>query len=182
MTCGIYAIIDLDEQRYVGSSVNIERRIKVHFKGLQNKDHQNRFLQRAYNKYGRDYFRVEILEECSKEILLEREQFYMDQEHKYNLSKKAAAGGIKWTIERKLKHSEKLKGNKRLLGYKHSEETKKKISESLKGRPVSENTRKAASTRMKKYNVESPNMKGRDFSEHHRKAISIAMKKHHKKE
>lgn len=44
--------------------------------------------------------------------------------------------------EHKKKVSEAGKGNKRALGYKHSEEIKKKISEAHKGIPRSEETKK----------------------------------------
>lgn len=175
-TCGIYAIIDIHGERYVGSSIKIEERLKGHFKGLETKTHQNRMLQRAYNKYGKDYFRTEILEICSQEIRFEREQHYMDISGKYNLAKIAEGGGIKKTKAQKKAIGERMKGNKHLLGHKHSEETKKKISEKSKGRKPSLKTREKASERMKRINVENPQMKGRNFSEHHRKAISEAMK------
>jgi hypothetical protein len=41
--------------------------------------------------------------------------------------------GKKLSIETKKKMSESQKGNKKALGYKHTEETKKQISNSLKG-------------------------------------------------
>lgn len=51
----------------------------------------------------------------------------------------------KWkplSAETRKKLSEAGKGNKHALGYKHSEEIKKKISEARKGKPRSEETKK----------------------------------------
>lgn len=41
--------------------------------------HGNEYLQAAYNKYGKDNFVFEILEECSEDQLLVREQFWMTE-------------------------------------------------------------------------------------------------------
>lgn len=48
--------------------------------------------------------------------------------------------GVPWTEESKAKMSQTMLGNTRLLGHKHSEETKAKISAAGKGRKLSEET------------------------------------------
>ena len=46
----------------MGSSSNLKVRKHAHFNTLQNGKHGNTHLQRAYNKYGKENFKWEILE------------------------------------------------------------------------------------------------------------------------
>ena len=48
---------------------------------LRHGKHPNIFLQRAFNKYGENNFKIECLEKCSIEFLADKEQFYIN---KYN--------------------------------------------------------------------------------------------------
>jgi group I intron endonuclease len=83
---------------------------------LKNK-HDNSILQNAYNKYGKDSFEFEVIETIEidddiKKRLLDREQFWIDALNpEYNILPVAGSS----------------------LGFKHSEETKQKISNSTKG-------------------------------------------------
>ena len=80
MSCGIYRIINLVNNKfYIGSSNNIERRWSKHKRMLNCNKHHSRHLQNSWNKYGQENFIFEIIEECLKEILLEREQWYLDE-------------------------------------------------------------------------------------------------------
>lgn len=79
MKSGIYSIINLkNNKKYVGSSVNTHKRLTQHFWLLKNNNHDNIFLQNSYNKYGKEFFVHEILEECSVELLSERENYYIN--------------------------------------------------------------------------------------------------------
>jgi group I intron endonuclease len=82
-------------------------------------------------KYGYPSFKLFILEYCDKEDLILREQYYFDLlEPKYNVCKTAGSTlGKMHTEEAKKKIGLYKKGKK---GNKHSEETKLKISESMK--------------------------------------------------
>ena len=76
---GIYQIRNLVNGKvYVGSAVNLRARMQSHFGELKNNKHNNRHLQRAYDKYGLDKFVFEVLEYVEKDMLLEREQYYID--------------------------------------------------------------------------------------------------------
>jgi len=76
---GIYKITCLANNKiYIGSAVSLGSRKANHFKTLRDNCHRNVLLQRAYNKYGRNEFLFEVLEICDKNILILREQFYMD--------------------------------------------------------------------------------------------------------
>ena len=122
---GIYKIVNtVNGHKYVGSAVDIKRRWRKHKSDLKRNNHHSQILQRAWNKHGEDVFEFSIIEECSpvKEILISREQFWIDTlnaygKNGYNISK--AAGSP-------------------MMGRKHTEETLKKMSESQKGVPVSQ--------------------------------------------
>jgi group I intron endonuclease len=93
MKSGIYSIINLtNNKRYVGSSINTHKRLVQHFWLLRNNIHDNIFLQNSYNKYGKDSFIYEVLEECCEELLPERENYYIEHfktlnsDFGYNLS------------------------------------------------------------------------------------------------
>jgi group I intron endonuclease len=81
---GIYMIHNtISKKSYIGSAVNIYKRIFgksswSHLKSLSENRHINKHLQSAYNKHGVSVFTFRILEICNKELLLEREQFYLD--------------------------------------------------------------------------------------------------------
>lgn len=81
---GVYFIRNKKTKKcYIGSAVNIHTRIfgtssVSHIKALVNKDHINKKLQNAWNKYGAEAFEYEVLEFCNKDLLIKREQYYLD--------------------------------------------------------------------------------------------------------
>jgi group I intron endonuclease len=59
---GVYKISNAEGGRYyIGYSKDINKRFTKHKSGLKNNKHQNIFMQRAYNKYGLDEFKFEII-------------------------------------------------------------------------------------------------------------------------
>lgn len=77
--CGVYKITNnVNGKFYVGSSKDIKYRWKQHRDKLNDNKHGNTHLQNAWNKYGEDNFKFEIIEECSPEMQFEREQFYLN--------------------------------------------------------------------------------------------------------
>jgi group I intron endonuclease len=131
---GIYQIRNIINNKvYIGSSVNINKRFREHEIGLEKGIHYNKHLQRSWNEYKKDNFLFEILEKVKdKNLLLEREQYWMNIkdssniENGYNLSPTA--------------------GN--TLGYKHTEETKKKIGKIHKGKVLSQETKQKMKNRI----------------------------------
>jgi hypothetical protein len=79
---GIYKII-INNKFYIGSSSNIYHRLKAHYSYLKRNKHLNPILQNLFNKYGEDNLFVELLEECTKEILIYREKYYIDTLNPY---------------------------------------------------------------------------------------------------
>ena len=83
---GIYIISNSKNGRvYVGSSKNIEKRKKQHFKDLENNTHHSAKLQRSYNaSKDKNVFQFSVIEEVSDlGSLAEREQYYIDLYHAY---------------------------------------------------------------------------------------------------
>lgn len=76
---GIYIIKTIiNNKTYIGSAVSINRRIRDHKNMLLKHKHYNKKLQNHYNKYGSKSLVFEILEYCDVSILIEREQFHID--------------------------------------------------------------------------------------------------------
>lgn len=94
MGCGIYKIENIINSKiYIGSSVNLDNREYKHFWMLARNNHDNEYLQHSYNKYGKDSFKFDIIEECDENILIEKENHYIDiyksniLEFGYNMAK-----------------------------------------------------------------------------------------------
>lgn len=89
---GIYCIINVkNNKRYVGSSINIRRRLWCHRACLRHNNHENPYLQNAWNKYKEEGFDFYIIEACDSDKLLEREQYYINTlKPEYNINLVAA--------------------------------------------------------------------------------------------
>jgi group I intron endonuclease len=94
-------------------------------------------IYKALVKYGYSSFKLEILENSEPNILIEREQYYLDLLNpEYNILKKAGSSfGFKHAEETKQKIGEASQGLKR------TEETKRKMSEAQIGRKHSEDSK-----------------------------------------
>lgn len=126
---GIYKIESKTTNRiYVGSSLNITKRWRVHMSDLKLNKHHSIILQRHVNKYGLYDLVFSTIEECSDNLLISREQYYLDSLNPYfNIRKKADSN----------------------LGIKRTEETKQKIRAFNLGKKLSDETRLKMSLRMK---------------------------------
>ena len=87
MTCGIYKITNnYNKMSYIGKSIHIEQKWKEHLAGKGSKN-----LFKDLQEYGKENFSFEILEECSKEELNQKEikwiAFYNTYNNGYNEDK-----------------------------------------------------------------------------------------------
>ena len=76
---GIYKITNkINNKVYIGQSVNITKRWNTHRRHSQikNKDY-DKYLYRAFRKYGIENFSFEVIEECPRELLNDRECYYI---------------------------------------------------------------------------------------------------------
>ena len=71
---GIYAILTDDDKIYIGSSINIYTRLKSHLNFLNKGTHKNKSLQKSWNIN----FKINLLEECDEQTLLEKENYYLE--------------------------------------------------------------------------------------------------------
>lgn len=136
MKTGVYKITCIENNKiYIGSAINIEKRIKTHFNKLRLKNHINPHLQNSYNLYGRDKFTWQIIEECEVDSLKQKEQEWMDKTNCYNRDI-GFNNCLKADRPTGYKHTEKAKETMRAkkLGKKLSESHISKISSSNKGK------------------------------------------------
>jgi group I intron endonuclease len=120
---GIYQIKNIvNDKVYIGSTTNLYERLTYHHYGrLKRGTHKNHHLQAAWNKYGEQSFEYSILEltQDVKSVLLEREKYYLD---------------ITKCFIRNFGYNKNMFPNSP-LGLKKTEETKRKISLSMLGKP-----------------------------------------------
>ena len=112
---GIYRWVHIESGKsYIGSSIDLSKRFSQYFNynHISNPKHKMA-IYKAILTYGYTAFRLEILEYCPPEILIEREQFYLDKfKPEYNILKVAGSS----------------------FGFKHSEATRELMSKIAKDR------------------------------------------------
>ena len=135
---------------YIGQSVNIERRFDEHKKYT---NRTGKYLHNSMNKYGVDNFSFEIIEECKKSELSEREKYWISYYNStspngYNLTNGGDGGNTfqyrtkEQMEDTKRKISEVTSGeNNGFYGKHHSEETKEYLRKINLGKTISEETK-----------------------------------------
>lgn len=151
---GIYRWVNkVNGNTYIGSSVNLGRRFRVYFDFSYLSVRINKSKSRIYSailKYGYSNFQLEILEYCTKENAISREQYYIDLlKPEYNLNSTASSR----------------------LGSIHSQETREKMIISAQGRKHTEETKKLISLATK--GINNPNF-GKTHTEETKALISLA--------
>lgn len=180
LNCGIYRIIcEVCERFYIGSSKHIDERWETHRWELRRKKGTNNKLQFCWDDHnGEKSFKCEILFLCDENQL----KFY-EQNHLDHLCNEFVDG------ERRCKrislnvnpYADRFSSNK---GRKHSEESRKNMSEAQKGKHHTDETKKkiSAAQKGKIYSDEtkkklSESNKGKVRSNETKKKISVAQRK-----
>ena len=140
----IYKITNIKTNHfYIGSTIILKKRWNEHKNDLKTNIHHSVYMQRSYNKHGKDCFTYKIISKCPQEYLVKLEQWFIDNlKPKYNMAKNANRPqlGKKLSKERKLQISEFSKNNLYNLGRKASTETKNLMSYQRKGKKLKEET------------------------------------------
>lgn len=138
---GIYCIEHISSGRtYIGSATNFAGRWRMHRSALRRGKHHSPYMQKVWSKYGEGEFVFRIIEECSRECLIEREQHYIDTLNpEFNHCRVAgSSAGRKASPEARLKMSAARKGKP---GRPWTEETRQKQREVQTGKKRSPEVR-----------------------------------------
>lgn len=133
-SAGIYRIRNvLSGKCYIGSAVNIHQRWLEHRSMLSRGVHHSPHLQRSWARNGESAFVLEVVALCDPERLIENEQKALDElESSYNICRIAGSTlGRSHSVETRKKISQRLKGTKHKA---RSEDYRAKISAAHKGR------------------------------------------------
>lgn len=127
----IYKITNIVNNKiYIGQTDNLERRKREHKAELIRGKHSNGYLQNSFNYHGIDNFSIEIIGEYPVADLDEKEREWIKH---YNSCDKNA--GYNFTPG-----GGSLRGSENpFYGEKHTVETRKKMSNSRKGKYTGEN-------------------------------------------
>ena len=128
---GVYKITNtVTGKFYLGStSRSFKNRWRTHQLDFEQGKHCNEYLQHSWNKHGSENFLFEVLERCSPDRCLEREQYWLDtlkpweRDVGYNISKTVSPN---------------------ILGRRHSTDARLKMSKVRKGRIPVQATKAAA--------------------------------------
>lgn len=105
---------------YIGSSVNVHKRVGEHISRLRRSIHPNPHLQNAWDTYGEAEFEWELIEETTIDEMLTAEQYYLDQYQAYD-----RRFGFNTRTQ--------AESNYGLPGPQHSDEVRQRLSESKRG-------------------------------------------------
>ena len=185
---GIYAIVNnATNSMYIGSAVNIPRRLNTHRQLLRKGAHYSLHLQNSYCKHTPVSFTYETIEFVDdKTKLIEREQVWIDFFNPaYNKRKVANSPlGTQHTQETRFKmslahkgriftdeHKAKLSAARK--GVSMSQSQKTLLSQIRKGKPITSETKVKLSIAL----TGNTNAVGQTYSKERRAKISERMKK-----
>src|SRR6266849_4113006 len=133
--CGVYRITNLTNSKsYIGSSNNLSIRFRGYF-NVNQLMKSNMYIYKAILKYGYSNFSLDILEYCEPNLLIAREQYYLDTlKPEYNILKIAHSFlGFKHSLKTRAIMSINNTGvNHPLYGKNSTYETRIKIGKALR--------------------------------------------------
>ena len=144
---GIYRYLNVvNGKSYVGRSNNLSHRHIEHLSLLRRGVEPCVLLNKAWQKYGEENFRYEILCYCDEDELNDREIEFIEKYDSFRNGYNCTEGGDG------------------VLGYKHTDAAKEKIGSHFRGKTLSDEHRRKM----------SESQKGRPLTEDHKVALSSA--------
>lgn len=169
-------------KKYIGMTEKIlDHRVNQHINNVKRNYKTCRKFYNAIRKYGINNFIIGIIEECDCKVLNEKEKYYIEKFDTYKNGLNSTLGGEgtsgwKHTKETKEKIKEKRRKQvlteehkQKLRGKKHTEEWKENHIKRMTGRIVSQETRKKLSEKLK-------GRKGKEITTEQRKKQSEKLK------
>lgn len=138
----VYSITNIvNGKKYIGSTVDFDKRKRKHLNGLKGSYHENRLLQRDFDTYGEGTFVFEVLHETEsederfniEESIIQRLKTF-EQDRGYNLTTDGRGKYILTEETREKMRQNTLGENNPFYGKTHTEETKMILSEKAKER------------------------------------------------
>lgn len=136
---GIYKIENLvNGSVYVGQTAEgFQKRYFLHRWKLNNGTHDNSHLQRSFNKYGKDNFVFKVIEVLPKELLNEREKYWIEYHRNttgcYCIQDGGQPENLNDYISPDIRKRTGELNRQRMLGGTLSEETKQKMCDTRRG-------------------------------------------------
>ncbi len=158
--CGIYKITNiLNNQCYIGKSIDIKRRFNEHKTA---KD--NYYIHVALRTVGIENFTFEIIEECNKEQLSDREKFWISYYDSYENGYNSSLGGEGGLEHGEIKINQYTLDGKYIKTYNSLTEAEEAVA-NYRGTQISEvckGNRKSAFRYQWKYAQDFPNKENID--------------------
>lgn len=133
---GIYKITSPSGKVYIGSASNFAKRKERHLYLLRSGRHHNAGLQAAFAKYGEARLVFELIETCSTDALIEREQAYIDAHPREKIYNACLTAGNRTGV----RHSSEARAKMSAFhtGRAKTAEHKAKIGAAHKGKTLSD--------------------------------------------
>ena len=122
-TSGIYKIVNIKNNKvYIGSSINLKKRLADHLSALRHNRHKNSHLQSAWNLYGEASFVIKIkITDVDPKRLKDIENWFFD---------------VYDVMNPELGYNQ-CPATTSCAGYRHSLEARANMSKASKGKPKS---------------------------------------------
>ena len=173
--CGIYCIENLvNGKKYVGQSIDIKSRFSKHKSLLRLGKHKNIHLQGAWDTYGENNFSFYVIEECPQEELDSKEQNYISNMDLRNpdVGYNIEPGGF---TNKRMSDETREKISRSLKGREFTDEHRAKIGEANRHRIISDETRQ----KMRDNHADFHGEKGPMYGKHHSEETRKKMKENH---